>query len=310
MKIAIIGLGAVGSWAATLLLHSLSAQSQKRGRKTELLLIDRDIVEKHSLKYQNYSEKNVGLPKAEAMARKIKNAVGLPIDLDSFNIEQALKGTQLIIDCTDNLETRLLINNFCMKNKIPWIYSGAVASTGVVALFDFSSSFSPGFLRPRRTQSEPTRRAEQKGCFECVFDTNTRTGKLQTCTSVGLYNGINNDVAYAIAMTVGNKTQNGLMYLNSSTNTSTFFKIKQNQNCHACKGEYFFLDNKQNMYKTQITEFCGNIFQIKPPFVKKEIIGNAKKINDSITLFPDGRALIKAKDKNEARTLYSRYVST
>ena len=256
MRIAIIGLGAVGSWC--------SANISKINGLKDLLLIDRDIVEEHNLKHQNYAKQDIGIPKAEAIADKIKGSVPLAVDIDSFNIADVLKNTNLVLDCTDNLETRLLVNDFCLKNQIPWIYSGAVANAGSVALF---------------TQDR------KSACFQCVFGTSLRIGKLQICTTAGVFGEINKQVAEMQANIAadflsgkGNEEINkNLFYLDSIKKLTNIVKTKQNPKCNACKGQFDFLENKK---RTEIMEFCGNMFQIKPPVHKENIVkeGLVKRI--------------------------------
>ena len=114
MKITIIGCGTTGNAIIPLL-------------NGKITLIDRDIVEEKNLSRQKlFTKKDIGKPKAEVLGKRFKYAYK-DIDLDYENIS-FLKKADLVIDCTDNLETRFLMNEFCTKNKIPWIYTGIVAS--------------------------------------------------------------------------------------------------------------------------------------------------------------------------------------
>ncbi len=53
-------------------------------------------------------------------------------DLTAGNIEELLTGADLILDGTDNFETRYLINDYCVREGIPWVYGAAVGSYGIV----------------------------------------------------------------------------------------------------------------------------------------------------------------------------------
>jgi len=130
-KVAVVGLGATGSSSAELLA---------RAGIGELILIDRDIVELNNLQRQSlYNENDVGNVKAEAIKNhleKINSEIkikALVMDLDYKNINEMK--ADLILDCSDNIETRNLINEYCRKNKLPWIYSGVIGDNGLVLNF-------------------------------------------------------------------------------------------------------------------------------------------------------------------------------
>src|SRR5271170_1771647 len=127
-RIAIVGCGATGSALAALLA---------RAGVGTLRIIDRDYVEPSNLQRQSlFDEQDASesLPKAIAAARKIAafNS-GIVIepkveDLVPANIDALLDGMSLILDGTDNFETRYLINDYAVKRSVPWIYSAAVGS--------------------------------------------------------------------------------------------------------------------------------------------------------------------------------------
>src|SRR5580658_6176401 len=130
-RVAVVGLGALGSVQADLLA---------RAGVGTLRLIDRDFVELSNLQRQTlYDESDAAesLPKAVAAARRVarvNSGIHLePVvgDLAPANIEELLEGVGLILDATDNFETRYLINDFAVREGVPWIYGAAVASYGV-----------------------------------------------------------------------------------------------------------------------------------------------------------------------------------
>src|SRR5438046_7486520 len=130
-RVAIVGCGATGSALASLLA---------RAGVGSIRIIDRDYVESSNLQSQSLfdeSDASQSLPKAIAAARHI-SAFNSEIviepqvaDLVPENIESVLNGVQLILDGTDNFETRYLLNDFSVKTSLPWIYTAAVGSYGV-----------------------------------------------------------------------------------------------------------------------------------------------------------------------------------
>ncbi len=164
-RVAIVGCGATGSALAGLLA---------RAGVGELRIIDRDYVEPSNLQRQSlFDEKDAleSLPKAIAAARKIASfnseiAVEPEVnDLTPANIEGLLEGMDLILDGTDNFETRYLLNDYAVKQSIPWIYSAAVGSYGVTMN-----------ILPAKT-----------ACLACIFPDSPR-GIVETCETSGILN--------------------------------------------------------------------------------------------------------------------------
>src|SRR5260221_11498787 len=127
----IVGCGATGS---------VLANNLARARVGHLRLADRDYVEGNNLQRQVlYEEEDVlrGMPKAAAAAERLRHINSLvhvePLgnDVTADNIEELLDGVDLALDGTDNFETRYLLNDACLKLRIPWIYCGVIAAHGV-----------------------------------------------------------------------------------------------------------------------------------------------------------------------------------
>ena len=142
--VAIVGLGGIGS--------PLSLYLAEAG--VNLRLIDGDVVSMSNLNRQIlYSEEDIGLPKALVAEREIKmrnreiEVKGFPHRLSEDNVEELLRGVNLVLDATDNFTTRYLINEFCVKNRIPFIYS---------AIHGFY--FATTFIIPSETP-----------CLRCIF---------------------------------------------------------------------------------------------------------------------------------------------
>ena len=300
-SVAIVGLGALGSVSSELLA---------RAGIGHLILIDRDVVELSNLQRQSlYNESDVGKPKAVAAKEhliKINSEIKINSiidDLNHENIGKILKNPALILDCTDNLETRFLINDFSIKNKTPFIYSSAIGSKGYV----FN-------IIPNKT-----------ACLKCFLkDANA----LDTCETAGVLNSITHLISSiqsneAIKILLKKDYENNLLFFNVWKNELTKIKINKLKNCECCaKNNFEYLSGKK---KSSLIKMCGsNIFQIKNKTMNKKqfreiksklknigkIIdfGNCINFQNRITLFDDGRALIKAKDEKEAKSLYSKFI--
>jgi molybdopterin-synthase adenylyltransferase len=127
----IVGCGAIGAAAANLLVRAGVARVR---------VIDRDFVESSNLQRQTLfdeADARAALPKAVAAERKLRSinasvaTEGLVADLNARTAEELLAGFQIILDGTDNFETRFLINDAAVKSGTPWIYAAAVASYGL-----------------------------------------------------------------------------------------------------------------------------------------------------------------------------------
>ena len=169
----LVGCGAIGAAAAQLLV---------RGGLGRLRILDRDFVETSNLQRQSlFDEADAArvLPKAVAAEQKLRamnsdvQVEGLIADLSSRNAAELLGGFPLILDGTDNFETRLLINDFAVKASRPWIYAAAVASYGVTLT-----------IRPGQTP-----------CLSCLLETSNGIGLEETCDTVGVLGSIVNLIA-------------------------------------------------------------------------------------------------------------------
>ena len=311
-RVAIVGCGATGSAIASLLARS--------GVGT-LRIIDRDYVESSNLQRQSLfdeSDAAESLPKATAAARRIaafnSNILVVPhaVDLVPANIESLLEGAQLILDGTDNFETRYLINDYAVKNAVPWIYAAAVASYGVTL------NVIPG----------------QTACLACIFPESPH-GALETCETAGILNSAVNLVASiaaseALKFLVGaaDKLRRTLFSFDVWSNQHAEVHAgKPRPDCRACGSRQFI--HLAGQGRPHIT-LCGRnsvqIHERQRPIDFGEIslrLGPHGKVrhNDFVlkfwrdpyemTLFPDGRAIIKGTtDTAIARSLYARYIGS
>jgi molybdopterin/thiamine biosynthesis adenylyltransferase len=160
-KVAVIGLGGLGSVSA---LYLALAGVGK------MTLVDRDTVELTNLHRQVlYSLNDLRYPKVEAAARRIQqvnpDVKTDPIaeNLESGNVESIIAGSDCVVDGLDNMETRYIINRYCVKNKIPFVFGGAIGMEGNVAVF----------------------KSPQTPCLECVLP-GLVNGDLPTCDTRGV----------------------------------------------------------------------------------------------------------------------------
>jgi molybdopterin/thiamine biosynthesis adenylyltransferase len=311
-RLAIVGCGATGSALASLLA---------RAGVGMIRIIDRDYVEASNLQRQvlfDEADASEALPKAIAAAHKIAafNS-GIVIeprvaDLTPTNIDELFEGVQLILDGTDNFETRYLINDFAVKSSLPWIYTAAVGSYGVTLN-----------VRPGVTS-----------CLACIFPDPPR-GTVETCETAGILNSAVNLVASAAAteaikLLIGafDKVRRTLVSFDVWENKhSEVMAEKPRAGCRAC-GQHDFV-HLAGEGRPQIT-LCGRnsvqIHERRRPIDLAEMSGRLQphgtvRHNDFVlkfwrdpyemTLFPDGRAIIKGTtDTALARSLYARYVGS
>ena len=292
-NIAIIGLGALGTVAADLLI---------RNGIGNLLLIDRDIIEESNLTRQAlFYEEDVGRSKVYAAKEKLSKInrkcriTAKPIDLNPENAS-ILKEADLILDCTDNLETRYLINDFCRKEKIIWIFASAIKTSGYIM---------PIF--------------PEGPCLNCWLKEKISS---ETCRITGVLNTITYSIAalqvnLALKALLQEKIESELLNLDIWNPKLTKIAVKIRENCPTCNGIYLYLNQK----KSVLLKFCGgNKYQINGKVKnREEIEQNWKKIGKvikeehslsfkNIILYDDGRALIEAESEKEAKAIYSKFV--
>lgn len=311
-KIAIIGCGALGTVVANNLV---------RAGVGKISIIDRDFVELNNLQRQIlFDEDDIGIPKAVAAAHKLKKVnsdveiEATVKDLNHMNAEKIIRGMDLILDGTDNMQTRFLINDVCVKSKIPWIYTAAVETYGMMMP-----------IVPGRTP-----------CFRCLLPDVPDPGSLPTCDTVGVLNTIPALIASiesteAIKILLKEKmatnAESNLIFYDIWSNTLEKVAVIRDKKCRCCVEHKFdFLDAAK---EEVITLLCGrDAIQITP--VKsaaisfKSLAERLKRLGEvrfnnfilvfkvqdkEISIFKDGRVIIKGTDDEKvARSLYARYV--
>jgi molybdopterin-synthase adenylyltransferase len=311
-RVVVVGCGATGSVLCSLLTRSGVGS---------LRIIDRDYVEASNLQRQSLFDENdarESVPKAIAAARQVgRFNSGIAVepqvaDLTPQNVDALLAGVDLILDGTDNFETRYLINDYAIKNSVAWIYSAAVGSYAV------TMSVIPG----------------ETACLACVFPESPR-GAVETCETAGILNSAVSLVG-SIAATealkhlVGarSKTRRTLLSWDVWSNERAEVSSEMPRiGCRVCGGrEFVHLAGEGRPHIT----LCGrNSVQIhereravdfREMSTRLEPLGKVRHNSFvlkfwrdpyEITLFPDGRAIIKGTtDTAVARSLYARFIGS
>lgn len=312
-SVVIIGCGGLGCNIASLLT---------RAGVGHIRVVDRDYVEWDNLHRQVlFDEEDVerGLPKAIAAAEKLRKVNSqveiepLVADVHYRNVEEIIKDIDLVLDGTDNFETRYLINDACLKHDTPWIYGGAVGSYGMTMS-----------IIPRQTP-----------CLRCLFAQIPPPGTTPTCETAGILGAVPAligaiEANEALKLLTGKGRLNeGLIHIDLWENTFEVFQVARQDACPACgQGKFEFLEAKE---VAMVTSLCGrNAVQITPvtgvtislPSLAQRLqtIGKVTfnefllrfQVNDYlITIFPDARAIIRGtSDETVARNLYAKYIGT
>jgi molybdopterin-synthase adenylyltransferase len=314
-RVLLCGCGALGSVIANTLV---------RGGVGKLRLVDRDFVELNNLQRQVlFDEADVAsqTPKAIAAAeklRRINSTVEIePIvaDVDPANIVGLCDGVDLILDGTDNFETRFLLNDVSQKLGIPWVYGGCIGAEGQ------TMTIVPG----------------ETPCFRCVMTEPPPPGTSPTCDTAGITAPIINVIASIQAME-GMKILAGkreairrtLLVFDLWDNAVRQIKLdglRQNADCPTCgRREFAWLEGDRAGHTAVL---CGrNAVQISgAPGTKLSLDAMAEKLSAVgtvarnpflvratigefvITVFPDGRAIVGGTDDiATARAAYAKFV--
>ncbi len=309
-RVVIVGCGATGSVVASLLARSGVGM---------LRVIDRDYVEPSNLQRQSLFDENdarESVPKAIAAARQIARfnsqitVEPQVADLVPQNIDSLLAGANLVLDGTDNFETRYLINDYAIKNSLPWIYAAAVGSYAV------TMNVLPG----------------DTACLACIFPESPR-GNLQTCETAGILNSAVNLVASlaateAMKFLIGARSKMRRTLLSWDVWLNEHAEVgasSARRGCRVCGlREFVHLAGEGRPHITLCGRNSVQIHEGERPVDFVEISTRLQphgtvRHNDfvlkfwrepyEITLFPDGRAIIKGTTEPAiARSLYARYL--
>jgi molybdopterin-synthase adenylyltransferase len=313
----VVGCGALGTVAANLLV---------RAGVGRIRIVDRDFVEESNLQRQTLFEEQdarEAVPKAIAAERRLRAinsegvVEGIVADLTPENAQELLGGFSVILDGTDNFETRLLLNDVAISMSVPWIYAAAVGSYGVTMT-----------VRPGET-----------ACLACMVEDQQNAAGLgleDTCDTIGVLNAAAGviasiEAAEAMKLLAGKpEALNGkLISCDIWKGKFQSIRVRRNSDCRACaRRKFIYLEGSA---QPEIT-MCGrDSVQIHERGRKLDLAALGRRLSSSatsdirsnefllrfnaspyeMTIFADGRAVIKGtKDPAVARSLYSRYVGS
>ncbi len=309
-RVTVVGVGALG----TVIANNLG-----RAGVGFLRLVDRDFVEWHNLQRQTLfdeADAEAGLPKAVAGAQHLARVnSGITVepvvaDVTAENVQDLIRDVDLVLDGTDNFETRYLLNDACVKWGKPWIYSGVVAGYGM------TMTIVPG----------------ETACLRCIYPQPAGAGRVDTCDTAGVLNGAVGVVSSlaaneAVKLIVGGGQRNdGLIHVDVWNNSFDQFPIARRPDCPTCGQHSFsFLDEGGG----HVTTLCGrDAVQVRPagappldlPALGQRLAGVGEvrvtpyliRLNVEsyeLTIFPDARAIIKGtSEPSVARGVYAKYI--
>lgn len=328
-KAVVAGCGALGS---------VIANALARAGVGRLVIVDRDLVEESNLHRQvlfDEQDCREQMPKAAAAERKLKQInstvaiTGVVADINPASVEDLIQAADVVVDGTDNFETRFVINDACVKHNIPWIYGGAVGSMGM------TMTIIPG----------------QTPCLRCVFEAPPSPGTAPTCDTVGILGPLpgvigNWEAAEALKICAGQRdaVNAGLVSIDlwaSDVRRVSIAKARESGSCRCCQQRNFeFLSGARASASTTL---CGrNAVHINPrsgegagAIELQQLAARLRKTTGisnilanrfllrfnvsgwedvrglEVTLFADGRAIIKGTgDIAAARTVYAKYIGT
>jgi adenylyltransferase/sulfurtransferase len=314
-SVLIVGCGALGAYHAEIL---------SRAGVGKLSIVDRDFVEFTNLQRQTlFKEEDAAerLPKAIAAKQRIAEinsgtqVDAIVADVNNSNVESLISGHDVVLDGTDNFQTRYLVNDACVKNEIPWIYGAAVSSYGTTMT-----------ILPGKTP-----------CLRCVFNEMPDAGSTPTCETAGVIMPIIASVtavqvSEALKLLVGRDDDLHGSIIQIDVWENEWRKIKlaeRDPDCRTCgRRDFEFLDAASKEFSAVL---CGrDAVQIAPPrpatlqlhdlASRLSSVAEVKQ-NDylvrfmsgehEITVFRDGRAIIKGTDDvTVARSLYAKFIGS
>ena len=311
-RVVIVGCGALGSVAAEQLV---------RAGIGYVRLVDRDFVEESNLQRQclfTEDHARLSLPKAVA-AESILGTMNSQVTVDAVvedlthrNVERLCGESDLILDGTDNFETRYLLNDYSLRTGRTWIYGACVGSYGTAFAF-----------RPRVTP-----------CLQCLFPRPPAPGSAETCDTSGILAPVVHVVAsyqvtQVLKILVGAEPASTMLKFDVWENRVKVVSLQgaRDPDCPCCGAlELRFLEGRERRYSVRL---CGrNSVQVQPGEDSRMDLAQVARrlrpsgsvtLNDYImklevngyelALFRDGRAIIRGtEDETEARAIYARYI--
>jgi adenylyltransferase/sulfurtransferase len=312
-RVVVVGCGALGALQTSFLA---------RAGVGTLRIIDRDFVEESNLQRQVlFDEQDVRevLPKAAAAEKKLRvvnslvNVEGIVDEVNASTVDRLLGGFDLIMDASDNFEVRFLINEYAIKNNIPWIYGACVGSYGL------TFPIIPG----------------QSACLRCVFESAPPPGVSPSCDTAGVIGPIVGAIvsiqvaeAMKILSCARDRVRRKITTIDMWENRYDAIDMPQPFADCACCGrrEYPYMDGSLG---AEAATLCGrNSVQIRPKSLTKidfddlaarlaplgavernRFLLRADIDGYQLTVFSDGRAIVQGTyDMSIAKSMYARYI--
>jgi molybdopterin-synthase adenylyltransferase len=286
--IVVVGAGGTGCFVLPLLAKL----------KANLTIIDRDVVEESNIERQVlYSNIDVGRPKALVAAARLRKHSSVKAffeDLNFRNIEGLLHGADFIFDCTDNIDARLLINDYCKKHSKPWVHTSAAQGLGEVILVTKDSA-----------------------CYQCILG--DKHG--EDCESSGvLLESLKGVSIVAVAVCINHFSESeynpGLLRLNAAEESILEFKVSKNPDCLACSGSYDYLLGKKRV----MNSLCGNrrymislgksldLDSIASKLAGVKVKSLNALITEDFTILENGRVFVRAFSELDAKKKFAKHV--
>lgn len=301
-------------------LGSFSAESLARAGVGRLRIVDRDYVDFSNLQRQwLFDERDASneVPKAIAAARRLQ-AVNSEVEIEPFvndltpsNVEELAGDCDVILDGTDNFETRYLLNDFSVKQMVPWIYGAAIGSYGIIMPVD-----------PRRGP-----------CFSCVYPEGP-AGLQPTCDVNGVISSATASVAAlqvtaALRFMVGTEDFRARIHsFDVWSGTSQYLDAgERDSDCPTCgRHIYQYLEGKRRVPVSLCGRNAVQLHNTAKAFDLQQLADRLKpfgevRVNEfalrmilpqyDLTIFPDGRAIVKGTtDVGVARSLYAQLLGS
>ncbi len=313
-RVVLVGCGATGTVIANHLV---------RAGIGYLRIVDRDYIELNNLQRQLLFDEDdieAGLPKAVAAAQKLRRINStievepVVVDVDAGNVVQLVQDADLIMDGTDNFETRYLLNDVAVKLGKPWIYTGVIGSYGTTMT-----------IRPGET-----------ACLRCYMGDIPAPGTTPTCDTAGV---LGPSVAVLASIAAGEAIKQlagfgdlnrGMIHYDLWDNSFEMFDLDgPRPTCPSCgQHDFEFLNAARGTqtltlcgrYAVQVSVSGGSTLDLRRLAEMLRPLGTVRN-NDyllkadiegySLTVFPDARAIIGGTDDPDmARTLYARYIGS
>ena len=320
-RVTLIGCGALGT---------VLADGFTRAGVGFLRIVDRDFPEWNNLQRQTlFDEDDVrsGLPKAEAAVRKLRRVnsdihlEAVVADVNASTISAHASNADLLVDGTDNFETRFLINDYAISSNIPWVYGGCIGTRGMCM------AIVPG----------------QTACLRCVMPRPPAPGSTETCETAGVLGCASGlvaqlQIAESLKILTGqlDRLRPGLLNIDLWTNdiqTLRTAKLREQASCPCChhrqfeylhatgRGRSAVLCGRDAVHLTPVVQAGAGQVELASLASRLQTVGNVCVLNSNaflvrfeaeglqITVFADARAIIKGTSEiPQARAVYHRYV--